>query len=38
MISARLFDQGGEEEDWDEEEEGDGVMVCCLGEQKEYDG
>lgn len=38
MIRARFFDQGGEEEDWDEEEQGGCVMVCCVGEQKEYDG
>jgi len=38
LVSARFFDQGGEEEDWDEEEKGGGVMVDCVGEQKEYDG
>jgi hypothetical protein len=38
LIGARFFDQCGEEEEWDEKEEGDGVMVCCVGEQKEYDG
>jgi hypothetical protein len=31
LISARLFDQGDEEKDWDEEEEG-GVMIGGVGE------
>jgi hypothetical protein len=38
LIGARFFNQGGEEKEGDEEEEGGGVMVYCVGEQKEYDG
>jgi hypothetical protein len=38
LVRARFFDQGGEEKDWDEEEEGGRVMICCVWEQKEYDG
>ncbi len=38
LISARFFDQSGEEEDWDEEEEGGGVMIGCVGQKKEQDG
>jgi hypothetical protein len=38
LISAGIFDQSGEEEDWDEEQEGNGVMIGCVREQKEQDG
>jgi hypothetical protein len=37
LVSARPFDQGGEEEDGDEEVEGGGLMIGCVGEDKEHD-
>lgn len=38
MIGDGSVDQLDKEEDGNEEEEGGGVMVRCVGEDKEYDG
>ena len=38
LVSACLLDEGGEEKDWDEQEENGAVMIRCLREQEEDEG
>jgi hypothetical protein len=37
LVRDACFDRLEEEENGDEEEENSGVMVCCVGDQKEYE-